>query len=78
MPAPKTAKRKLDASDIATILASLRMFQKRYEDCDATVIINDWPDHFSSDANDGKPGAPLGSDDIDDLCEQINFGEVEL
>ena len=71
-------KRKLDASDIATILVALRMFQRHYEDVDANGIIGDWPDYFSSDANDGLPGAPLGSEDIDTLCEEINCDEVRL
>ena len=83
-------KRKLDASDYATILAALRMFQRRYEDCDATAIANDWPDHFEIDEThrvfdrDGQCieqpviPEPLGSEDIDRLCEEINCGEVRL
>jgi hypothetical protein len=54
------------------------MFQRHYEDVDANGIIGDWPDYFSSDANDGLPDAPLGSEDIDTLCEEINCDEVRL
>jgi hypothetical protein len=78
-------KRKLDASDIATILAALRMFQQRYEDDGAETIQRDFPDYFilESVEVEGKEElivnpAPLGSEDIDELCEQINFGEVTL
>jgi hypothetical protein len=63
-------KRKLDPSDIATILAALRMFQRHYEEHDAEEIKADWP-HF-------EDAPPLGTDDIDTLCEEINCGEVTL
>jgi len=82
VPAPKT-KRKLDASDIATILAALRMFQERYEDDDARTIAEDWPNHFQECDMEADPDGPtvtpmpLGSEDIDRLCEEINCGEVE-
>lgn len=71
-------KRKLDASDLATIIVGLRMFQQKYDGLSATVIFADWPDHFSPDVESAKPGCPLGSEDIDKLCEQLNCGEVEL
>jgi len=63
--------RKLDKSDVATILAALRMFQDKYRDMDAAAIRRDWPEHFEGIE-------PLGTDDIETLCEEINFGEVEL
>ena len=75
VPAPKT-KRKLDASDIATLLAALRLFQRTYENLDADAIYAEWPEHFTDD--DGEMIMPLGSEDIDRLCEEINCGEVEL
>lgn len=59
----------LDSSDLATILAALRMFQKQYRDCDAEAIRADWPEHFADEA--GFPIEPLGSEDIDALCERI-------
>lgn len=48
----------------------IRLFQQKYEDCSGDAIAEDWPDHFT-DAN-GKDIAPLGSEDIDTLCERIN------
>jgi len=81
-------KRKLDSSDIATILAALRMFQREYEDCDSATIQAAWPDYFALGEetldDDGQTieqlvvPEPLGSMDIDELCEQINLGEVKL
>jgi hypothetical protein len=74
----------LDASDVATILAALRMFQEAYEDYDATSIAEDWPNHFEVQSPGGEVGGqdvsdelivvpqPLGSEDIDALCERIN------
>lgn len=77
---------KLDASDLATILAALRMFQRHYEDYPASDIAQDWPDHFELGEQvldeDGqvvewpvKP-EPLGSEDIGDLCERLNTADV--
>lgn len=63
-------KRKLDSSDIATILAALRLFQRTYEDTHGDDIRKAW-EHFAE-------AEPLGSEDIDRLCEEINFGEVRL
>lgn len=92
-------KRKLDASDIATILAALRMFQHKYENLGAPVIVNDWYEFFANEEcvhcqgtggmyNDPcvfcegtgvrQNPMPLGTEDIDTLCEQLNCGEVEL
>lgn len=61
---------RLDASDVATILAALREFQKRFEGCEAADIMEAWPDHFTATA------IPLSTDDIDDLCERINCSRV--
>lgn len=69
-------KRKLDASDLNTIIVALRLFQKHYEDKDAVEIANDWPDYFELlDQDDVRP-VPLGSRDIKQLCADINFGKV--
>jgi hypothetical protein len=59
----------LDKSDVATILAALRLFQERYEDCSSDTIREDWPNHF-----EGIP--PLGTSDISTLCERINFAKT--
>lgn len=56
---------KLDKSDLATILAALRMFQRTYRDRDAKAIRADWPEHF-------QRIKPLGTADIDTLCERLN------
>jgi hypothetical protein len=53
------------AENLATILVALRLFQKTYRDKDADSIRADWPEHFAG-------VDPLGSDDIDSLCERIN------
>lgn len=69
-------KRKLDQSDIATILAALRLFQETYENEDAAAIYEDWEEHFTDE--DNRMIKPLGSDDINTLCREINSGEVRL
>jgi len=68
----------LDASDVATILAALRLFQREYEDMDAVQIADAWPMHFNvqtrsqyEDSATVEP-MPLGTMDIDALCERIN------
>jgi hypothetical protein len=74
----------LDQSDVATILAALRLFQREYEDCDSVHIADAWPMHFNVQSPGGEVGGqdvsdelvivpqPLGSEDIDALCERIN------
>ena len=69
-------KRKLGPSDIATILAALRLFQREYEGVSAEDIRDQW-DHFA-DTKANKFSEPLGTDDISALCEEINCGMVEL
>ena len=78
----------LDDSDLATILAALRLFQTEYEDCDAVQIADAWPMHFNVQGNHGEVGGqdvsdelrvvpePLGTEDIDALCERINTTKV--
>jgi hypothetical protein len=75
----------LDASDVATILAALRLFQSTYEDKDAVQIADVWPMHFNvrSDSGTRESGEelevvpePLGTADIDELCERINFAKA--
>ncbi|HVI07007.1 MAG TPA: hypothetical protein VND65_01810 [Candidatus Binatia bacterium] len=66
-----TEKRKLDASDVATILAALRAFQERFVDQDAEAMRKAYPEHF-------EDVAPLGSEDIDTLCQEINLGDVKF
>jgi len=70
---------KLDASDIATILAALRAFQRDWMDCDSVSIAEAWPMHFDvqgeGDEREVVP-QPLGSEDIDALCERINCAKI--
>ncbi|MBW4595452.1 MAG: hypothetical protein KME46_21755 [Brasilonema angustatum HA4187-MV1] len=56
----------LNERQIATILASLRLFQIEAEKYD---MVEKFPDHFES----GNI-TPLSVDEIDFLCEQINAG----
>jgi hypothetical protein len=79
---------KLDASDVATILAALRLFQDTYRDCGAVQIADAWPMHFNVQSPGGEVGGqdvedellveppPLGSEDVDDLCERINCAKT--
>lgn len=55
----------LDANQLATVLAALRHFQESYENADADEICEAWPNHF-------EDVAPLGTDDISNLCEELN------
>jgi hypothetical protein len=59
----------LDKNETATVLAALRLFQKTYEGQAAKYIRKDWPEHFVG-------VQPLGTEDITDLCERINCGEL--
>lgn len=72
------ANRELEASNTATILAALRLFQREYEYHDAVSIARAWPDHFTinDDPDDGVTPMPLSSIDIDELCELINVRGV--
>jgi len=78
----KTVIRHLDDSDVATILAALRLFQQTYDGYDALQIAEFWPDHFyvrrgrrPSDEPTIEP-APLGTADIEDLCKVITTTKV--
>jgi hypothetical protein len=72
----KTEKVHPDSSDVATILAALRLFQREYEGREAVCIADEWPMHFNVQAFDSEEinvvPMPLGSEDIDELCERIN------
>ncbi|MGI2907149.1 hypothetical protein [Tolypothrix sp. VBCCA 56010] len=56
----------LNAREIATILASLRLFQQQAGNVDIAEM---FPDHFID-------VSPLSSVEIDDLCEAINLAEI--
>ena len=78
--AARKPKRKLDASDRATIIAALRLFRREYEGLDADrirgeQIIDDW-DCFADQENN-QFIEPLGSDDIDVLCRDIERGAID-
>ena len=62
--------RTFDRSEMATVLAALRMFQQEYEGKHGKVIRADWPEHFTTDKGGLIP--PLSTEDIDTLCERIN------
>jgi hypothetical protein len=64
-----------DPSNLATVLCALRLFQREYEGCEAKDIYEAWPDHFP--VVDGKQPEPLGTDDIDTLCEELNCGPAQ-
>jgi hypothetical protein len=68
-----------DESDLATVLAALRLFQQTYEDCDSRTIAAAWPEHFqiTGDGESDVNPPPLGTDDIDTLCEAINCTSSE-
>jgi hypothetical protein len=59
-----------DASNLATILAALRLFQRTYENKEPGFIRADFPDRFEGIE-------PLGTDDINTLCEELNFAAGE-
>lgn len=61
-----------DASELATVLVALRLFQSRYTDINAKAIRREWPDHFVTAK--GKKIPPLSTEDIDTLCERLNSG----
>ena len=69
-----------DASDLATTLAALRLFQREYEDCDSVAIAEAWPEHFTIEGEGEERTVtpqPLGTEDIDALCERINLGPTQ-
>ncbi len=61
----------LDLSDIATITAGLRMFQKRYDGYDGEDIAGEWPEQFTTKDDTLIP--PLSTDDIDELCKRLTL-----
>ena len=71
-PMPKAKVEHLDNSDVATILAALRLFQREYEDMDAIKVAEAWPEHFEATNPEDVRPAPLGTRDISTLCERIN------
>ena len=60
------------ASDVATVLAALRLFQEFFLDQTDIDIADKWPEHFVVREDGSVDPAPLGTDDIDTLCERIN------
>ena len=67
VPAPAPTGLTFDARETATILSALRMFQEKFEGRNADHIRAFTPGgHFEPDIE------PLGTDDIDTLCEKIN------
>jgi hypothetical protein len=57
--------------EIATILAALRFYQREIEH--GLVPYPDEEYHIMDVATDGQTLEPLTPEQIDDLCEQINF-----
>lgn len=60
-----TTPKRQSKENTATILASLRLFQRMYAGQPAKVIKAHWPEHF-------KGVRPLGTEDIERLCEELN------
>ena len=58
-----------DKSDLATVLAALRLFQRQYSGWDAKAIRREWPKDFVDSKGEKIP--PLGTDDIASLCERL-------
>ena len=66
---------KLGADGVSTIVAALRLFQKTYQYRDDEAISGDFPEVFTAEHlrfGVVVEPAPLRTDDIDDLCEQLN------
>ena len=64
-------RKKMSNRQLATILAALRMWQTDVTDNeDFPAIPVDFGEFFADDA-------PLNSDEIDELCEQLNCGIVQ-
>ena len=55
----------LSERDVATVLAALRAWQFDLPEDDTPIAM----DHF------GDGITPLTADEIDDLCQRINFGD---
>jgi len=66
---------RLGADGVSTIVAALRLFQRSYRYRDDEALSEDFPEIFTAEhLRFGvvvRP-APLRTDDIDDLCEQLN------
>jgi len=66
---------KLGENGVSTIIAALRLFQRTYRYCDAEAISGDFPTIFTAEHfkfGDVVQPAPLRTEDIDDLCEQLS------
>lgn len=66
---------KLDADGLSTIVAALRLFQRTYQYRDDEAVSEDFPEIFTAEHlgfGVVLEPAPLRTDDIDDLCEQLN------
>jgi hypothetical protein len=71
--APMPPRTSFDASDRATIIAALRLFQSAFADKDGAEVAAHYPDLFKvskKDRDDVQP-MPVGSDDIDELIARI-------
>jgi hypothetical protein len=77
-PLAQTYRASLEASELATTLAALRLFQRTYEGKEGREIAEAWPEHFNLvDPPEDDPDwvvepPPLGTDDINTLCERLN------
>jgi hypothetical protein len=61
----RRAEMKLNAQELATILAALRVFQREVGGFDVRDIKRYWWEHF-------RDVQPLTSGQIDSLCERLN------
>lgn len=58
----------MNSRELATVLAALRYFQEKHPYASDAEIC--FPDYFAD-------VSPLSMDEIDELCERLNCGEVE-
>jgi hypothetical protein len=69
----------LGRDGVGTIVAALRLFQKTYRYCDIETISGDFPEIFAAEHFRfgvlAEP-TPLGTKDIDELCEQLGCSDA--
>lgn len=70
---------KLGEDGVSTIIAALRLFQRTYKYRDIEDISTDFPEIFTAERlrfGTVLEPTPLGTDDIEDLCEQLKCSDV--
>lgn len=59
---------KLSFREFCQVLAALRNWQHKYDGIPVAIVRDDWDEHF-------EDCEPLNAEEIDALCERINFEE---